>query len=417
MYNDTIQTMRRRLEQFPADLESYFRHMIDSVPKIYLHETAQTFRIALSRDEPFLMMTYAYLDEVDDSNQYNPVYDKVTTRLSTMRRRLDGRCKGLLEIVEQRSRHKGRLERYHVEFLHRTVRDYLTHNEDMQDFVRKETTPEGKLWIKACSAAYRTLAHRSSPTSLDCFEEVSISEAWGETFHFAFLAKRESRDPSAASEILNNISRIAARGFDYRARICLACEYGLADYVRHEVSEWFSDSPDLLKGGIGPLINLIIPHTLKANRVSGELSPELVKYLLSLGADPYTLAFTATGSRGEKVGSISLQSPFTDFFDSIKQGVLSVTGKGVWEVTQLLFTSVEMADQPEKFSQCEQVKEIIRQKFTRPQFLSLYTDLSGPGQGSNEVHLGDEHHQGIKRVRESDGDQGHHRDFDKRRCI
>ncbi|RWA06363.1 hypothetical protein EKO27_g8741 [Xylaria grammica] len=41
-HSDTIHTMRRRLERFPAELEQFFQHMIDSIPAIYLPHMART---------------------------------------------------------------------------------------------------------------------------------------------------------------------------------------------------------------------------------------------------------------------------------------------------------------------------------------------------------------------------------------
>ncbi|KUJ15134.1 uncharacterized protein LY89DRAFT_587891, partial [Mollisia scopiformis] len=68
-YNDPIKTMHLRLNQFPDDLESYFQHMIDSIPKFYRKETAQVFQIALSREEPLSLITYAFVDDLaEDPN-------------------------------------------------------------------------------------------------------------------------------------------------------------------------------------------------------------------------------------------------------------------------------------------------------------------------------------------------------------
>ena len=249
LYNDTLHTMRRRLNHFPADLEAYFRHMINSIPKIYLKETAQTFRIALSRDEPFFMMTYSYLDDVDDQSNHPThrvlkaalMYPNIARRYDTIRRRLDGRCKGLVEIVEQRAVDEEALARYTVDFLHRTVRDYLTRDEDMQDFIRKETSSGGKLWIKACFAAYRTLATRfwapsQSELGIPFQSKLGIQNGWNEIFHFAFLANEASQDPTTADEILEMTEEIKV-GMDREANLGLACEYGLTHYVRHEISE------------------------------------------------------------------------------------------------------------------------------------------------------------------------------------
>jgi hypothetical protein len=52
--------------------------------------------------------------------------EEIQSRQEDMRRRLDARCKGLLEVIHDSSSHNLK-----VDFLHRTVRDFLA-TKDMQ---------------------------------------------------------------------------------------------------------------------------------------------------------------------------------------------------------------------------------------------------------------------------------------------
>ena len=144
------------------------------------------------------------------------------------------------------------------------------------------------------------------------------------------------------------------------------------------------------------MVDHIFPRALKANRVTGELSPDLVKYLLDLGAKPYEVPLGIHG-----------RCPFTEFFASIDRGALSATAKGVWEVTQLLFSS-EGPDEPRRpwkeirdglcvvtqlgfpsegaIAERALVKGIIRRNFTRSQFQYLYKNPnSTTGQGPDKI--------------------------------
>lgn len=104
---DTFADLERMLESFPEDLEPFFRQIIDSVPGFYKARTGEVLRIALSAHEPLDAMVYSCHDDCQD------VYEE--TRREQIVRRLNGWCKGLLEI-----NFLGQ-----IDFLHRTVADFL----------------------------------------------------------------------------------------------------------------------------------------------------------------------------------------------------------------------------------------------------------------------------------------------------
>lgn len=101
-------------------------------------------------------MIYWFLDIVDDDPRYaldarvHPWKEsEAVVRAKTVRRRLDARSKGLLEIwcyefEDEITSHK-------VDFLHRTVRDFLN-TPEMQDMLRKRSKPAFKASVALCSA-------------------------------------------------------------------------------------------------------------------------------------------------------------------------------------------------------------------------------------------------------------------------
>jgi hypothetical protein len=200
-----------------------------------------------------------------------------------MRRRLDGRCKGLLEVISYESALNG-VSRYRVDFLHRTVRDYLLRSEDIQRFILEESGSNGKIWVNSFHATFLTL-HVMSNLQLDL---ARLQRNWEELFHFAYLAIQEGADPSTIDRVLDQ-AEIKLNGGDVLPTLCLACEYDLLHYVKHRISERSfmglpSDTQHVMADNI--LTNALIP-----NPVSGELSPDLVSYLLSLGANPHTPSY------------------------------------------------------------------------------------------------------------------------------
>jgi hypothetical protein len=73
-----------------------------------------------------------------------------------MRRRLNARCKGLLDVVHE-SPSLPRYFQYNVQYLHRTVRDFLFETSEMQNFL-ESLLPEGyRAQNELCKAFVRLL--------------------------------------------------------------------------------------------------------------------------------------------------------------------------------------------------------------------------------------------------------------------
>ena len=118
-------TLRRRLERIPPGLEPYFQHMFDTLDDFYQVETAQMFRVAVAT--PFYVPLVAYSVLYRGDPLAVRVADDLSTEvrrvereelISRLTKRIQGRCRDLLEINKRQ-----------VHFLHRTVRDFLSTDE------------------------------------------------------------------------------------------------------------------------------------------------------------------------------------------------------------------------------------------------------------------------------------------------
>ncbi|KAI1129080.1 hypothetical protein F5Y10DRAFT_264542 [Nemania abortiva] len=129
---DRFSDLRRRLESFPVELGALFRHILESVEPFYHSSMATSLEITMVATDPLDVRIYEFHDlDLDDKDyivklplspispeEYIKIQDDVTWRLNS-------RCCGLLEVdVYNR-----------VNFLHRTVRDFLRTHE-MSDFLR-----------------------------------------------------------------------------------------------------------------------------------------------------------------------------------------------------------------------------------------------------------------------------------------
>jgi hypothetical protein len=143
---DSIQDLQRTLEQdIPEDLNELFERIIlRDVPRNYRARSAQIFAIALEAAENLSFMAYWFAGQEDPEYAFKleskPIQPQVLAkRYSATKRRLNISCRGLLEIQdmrttctyndEERSLRSSSIFSLKVDFLHRTVRDFLLLNE------------------------------------------------------------------------------------------------------------------------------------------------------------------------------------------------------------------------------------------------------------------------------------------------
>ncbi|KAI0194731.1 hypothetical protein EV127DRAFT_359234, partial [Xylaria flabelliformis] len=135
--DDTIADMWRRLESLPKDLQRLFKHMLDSVDAIYHPKMAGALQIAIHAFEPIQADIYWHLEKELEEQDYAikcptsiPSAAQSSRRREQIRRRINARTKGLLETRNDR-----------VEFLHRTVRDFLL-TAEMSDYLANKSNSD-----------------------------------------------------------------------------------------------------------------------------------------------------------------------------------------------------------------------------------------------------------------------------------
>lgn len=130
---DRISDLQRRLRTLPTDLDEYFKKILfTDVDDFYREGAAEMFRLALHANEIMPVMAYWFIDNETDALELEIGTledDKLTQRTKQMRKRLNACCKGLIEVKSTSS--STALEKWdefvnlQVDFLHRTVRDFL----------------------------------------------------------------------------------------------------------------------------------------------------------------------------------------------------------------------------------------------------------------------------------------------------
>ncbi|KAF5016833.1 hypothetical protein F66182_11357, partial [Fusarium sp. NRRL 66182] len=192
---DRIEDLEMRLALLPAEIKQLYERILESVDPIYLEHAAQLFKLMSSCKEPPSLMLLWFADEVkfmDRAVSERPStisYEEMSERLDDMRRRLNSRCRGLLEIHENTTDSSDPDFGGSVRYLHTTVYEFIWSQSTQQTLKKYLTTPyDPDIRI---SAAYGALAKiRMQSMTKGEIQHVSGDLSPGD--HFLCLATERS---------------------------------------------------------------------------------------------------------------------------------------------------------------------------------------------------------------------------------
>ena len=291
---DSPSLLFERLLEIPSDLEEFFEQLIRSVDKVYRRRMAHTFQMALAAHKPLRLVLYSFIEKEEPFSAYAissisgslPAKgQKVLMLEDDMNRQLNGRYKGLLESA-------GTPGTKEVEFLHRTVRDFLV-TESMQTLFKSYSGPNFNASARICEAFI--LQAKNLPSSL-------ISVQLDDFLVFAQKAEESSRGLDRILTNMNDVfysasSKIQNRLDEHNGRpnslIGKAIESGLVSYVRFRLDK---DPSILIRNGSQALLLAVrgwmspealsgYPghHYSRRNVCTDEEKSPVVSHLLSSG--------------------------------------------------------------------------------------------------------------------------------------
>ena len=173
-----IAMLKTRLHSLPVDLEKFFQHIIRQVDELQQQDMARTFQQALQAAEPLTLREHSFLEEPNDYATSLELCEmdvfEVDIRNQRMRRRIDARCKGLVEVCSDLTK----IDRWarSVEFLHRTVPDFLL-MKNMQHMLNQKLEPRINISQSLCrshSALIKTMPHDDHANSQPVRRSVNI---------------------------------------------------------------------------------------------------------------------------------------------------------------------------------------------------------------------------------------------------
>ena len=252
---DRITDLERRLRSLPVDLETYFRHMLDTIEDVYKQQAVQTFHIALQAAEPLNLMTYVMLDELEENPEYaielstqQMTREDIESRCQDMKLRINARCKDLLQVTRKKSpdwklddylnysmfsdESSGGgpspqpLVQYEVDFLHRSVKDFFRVN-DIQTFIASrlpKTLNSSDLLCHAFLAQIKVTTIETQPMDRISKESDLIDDL----MHFAHVAEAQTAHPNIV--LLDELSKTLKLRYDY-------LHFPAPDYFRRGLME------------------------------------------------------------------------------------------------------------------------------------------------------------------------------------
>lgn len=128
-FGDRVIDLRRRLDTLPPDLEELYAKILSDLDPFYFEHAAQYFQIMKCSFDPPPALLLSFADEPDIDFVLKLPLQAISSedawiRVETMRRRVNSRCKGLIEVVRPNSESKDIL-RIPIQYLHKTVKDYI----------------------------------------------------------------------------------------------------------------------------------------------------------------------------------------------------------------------------------------------------------------------------------------------------
>ena len=335
---DRVSDLQRRLAFLPPDLENLYEKMLNSLDPFYLEHASQIFQHVRAAEEPPSLLCLSFADEEPEFVPQMKVQplpeDERFSRADIMRRRLNSRCKGLLEVgpalspvsealdpgdvslthhpmsVNDRLAEGTSLADFTVQYLHRTVRDFLE-------------TPQ--VWDRILLAGPRTYdpylaLYRSFIAQLKCLDPgSSCTSAFQETVRKCMLYAyriqgrlEEGQSAQSLVSLIDDIDRTATNFHEVSTKhpfwpskilseyyssthvmstslspLALAVGYDLHTYVEAKVHQGYLARDN---DGLVPLLAIaIMPSSDNFEQhffVTALPSVKMVKMLLKHGADP-----------------------------------------------------------------------------------------------------------------------------------
>ncbi|KAK4040863.1 hypothetical protein C8A01DRAFT_45882 [Parachaetomium inaequale] len=291
-----VQTMMERVKKFPKDLEAIFLHMMKGIPSEYGSQAARTFIITIEAPHPLFLTLHCFLDDIEHDARFCTARaqlplepSELAFRHERMRRQLEGRTKGLLEVVPDLYTPSQPYFAAKVDFFHRTVRDFLQSSSKVQSLL---ATWNGqgdvlKTWALLCRGILAEIRYAPFMADPELHPPTSgpqrCIQFYKEFVYFAEKALYDANNTSLTVTLFKAVEKaikiryLSPESFLYElAR--QVCRYGLVELLEQRATRDFT--------GVELWRERLILSALVNFAGPPRRQHDVVAYLLEHGADP-----------------------------------------------------------------------------------------------------------------------------------
>ncbi|OQU98830.1 NACHT domain-containing protein isoform 3 [Cladophialophora immunda] len=134
---DTVEVLFTRLRQIPDDLDKYFMSMMQSIAPCHRAKASTIFQLMLNPSHRPNLLTLSFIDEQEldfatSSHTKHATLPQIRYRHALVPRKVNSLCMGLLECGDPTNNPANMLCDRNVDYLHRTVHEFLTSMEAQQ---------------------------------------------------------------------------------------------------------------------------------------------------------------------------------------------------------------------------------------------------------------------------------------------
>ena len=310
-----LEDLQKKLEAMPPTLEQFFQQIFDRIDKADWTESAQVFLLTTRAVQRLSVVAYYNLEKVENDPDHalkaavKPVSPSQMISIYTdVRDRLNFLCKDLLEVNEVQSQEN--IVDYQVDFLHRTVKDFLMTKDMHQQLMQRATNNSTLRWDTYQSLCKLALI-RAKGLPLHNGIRSGINALFTLVDEFMFYAhevevEQKVPDLRMLEELDHTITHYADADMVYHwtnardpptglhfdeANCNTFLAFAVQSRLQHYVKERLENDPKLLRTKEGrPLLD----YALRPNIVTPAKLPHLVEYidfdmvriLLDKGANP-----------------------------------------------------------------------------------------------------------------------------------
>ncbi|KAK4442742.1 hypothetical protein QBC34DRAFT_224265 [Podospora aff. communis PSN243] len=212
-HDDRILDLQKRLDQLPPDIESLYDRVLSMWDPFYFKHAAEYFQLMFACLQPPPAPVFFYSDAVENGDVRRALLSTkawsvdLLSTVEPIRRRLNSRCLGLLEVKEREpawtygrgSSDKTETFGTRIDYLHRTVKDYVARADVQRRFRDATGTFDANLQLCFAWMAY-AITERN----------VSARRGDGLSILKCVMHASKASDKSSAEvvQILNNLQRI-----------------------------------------------------------------------------------------------------------------------------------------------------------------------------------------------------------------